>query len=572
MRPSTAVQPRHHKVTPLPGPKRPSGGQPAKPGLQLLPPQAPRLKPERPWWAKVQHRLAKVVAPPAARTQRTQEKASQKTHLAMDLFLADLIAGPLTPAAIDRHLSNIAQASRPLTKGDPYNSKKVFQQCLRIKLLALSPEDLDALSKRAGQAPEGLSGAVLRRLGLEINALRQDMQPILALFGQAFQASENNDPATVDDQLSQAQGKAAQLLQKYQLLGPAEDPFALGEALLKPLCALWLQGQPADDEQLKRFFQAMPASRQAAWQAAGPKHMSVDCPALDRLLKKVIAQTEETLVAALREACEAAYKHPSITTLVNLANAWAALQKHCNTLNRPTAAAGFQDRVAMTTRLASEHLKLSNLPLAALSDQELHPLSQALETLNIPHDPQAFTKEIAERQAFRRGPCAESLQGALRQLANGALDMALGYLTEVDQHFESLVPIHEALGGRPLDIDGRTELAYQIFQEVFENTTLTTLEKAFAMLNDEQTLLLAQVLMDMGLQAEGDDATDKAAFSRIGTNLLLLKGALAEQLQKTHEVRSLSTEQAQQAAELLDDKTFYIAHELTGGRIQRPVK
>ena len=65
----------------------------------------------------------------------------------------------------------------------------------------------------------------------------------------------------------------------------APAPFAsaqtLGEALLKPLCALWLQGQPTDDEQLKRFFQAMPASRQAAWLAAGPQHMSVDGRAVD---------------------------------------------------------------------------------------------------------------------------------------------------------------------------------------------------------------------------------------------------------------------------------------------------
>lgn len=569
---SKAIQPRHHTVAPSPGPKRTSSEKPTKAGHQLLPPQAPRLKRQRSLLEKIQHRWAKLVAPAAARAQRTQEKASQKTHEATRLLLAHLLVDLPSPEAIDGHLDRINRASRPLTNADAHQATDAFRKCLRMQLFALPPEDLDQLQARVDLAPSGQRDAVLRGLVREIDALRKGRQDLLKCFDEAFQASERNDPATMDDQLSQAQGKAVRLLQNYQLVGPAEDPVALGEALLKPLCALWLQGQPADDEQLKRFFQAMPASRQAAWLAAGPQHMSVDGRAVDRLLKKAIAQTEETLVVALRDACKAAYEQPSIETLVKLADAWAALQKHCNTLNRPTAAAGFQHRVAMTTRLASEHLKLPDRPLDALSDQELHPLSQALQTLNIPHDPQAFVREIAERQAFRREPCAESLQRALRQLANGDLDVALGYLAEVDRQFESLVPIHEALAGRRLDIDGRTELAYRLFQEVFKTAAPQTLKSAFATLNDEQTLLLTQVLMNMGLQAEDDDATDKAAFSRIGTQLLLLKGALAQQLQKTGEMKSLSKEQAQAAAGLLDRKTFAIAFRFTDGLVQRPME
>ena len=130
----------------------------------------------------------------------------------------------------------------------------------------------------------------------------------------------------------------------------------------------------------------------------------------------------------------------------------------------------------------------------------------------------------------------------------------------------------EALAGRRLDIDGRTELAYRLFQEVFKTAAPQTLKSAFATLNDEQTLLLTQVLMNMGLQAEDDDATDKAAFSRIGTQLLLLKGALAQQLQKTGEMKSLSKEQAQAAAGLLDRKTFAIAFRFTDGLVQRPME
>lgn len=78
--------------------------------------------------------------------------------------------------------------------------------------------------------------------------------------------------------------------------------------------------------------------------------------------------------------------------------------------------------------------------------------------------------------------------------------------------------------------------------------------------------------MNMGLQAEDDDAADKAAFSRIGTQLLLLKGALAQQLQKTGEMKSLSKEQAQAAAGLLDRKTFAIAFRFTDGLVQRPME
>jgi len=314
----------------------------------------------------------------------------------------------------------------------------------------------------------------------------------------------------------------------------------------------------------------MPLTLQASWLAAAPKPTSVDGQDVDRLLKTAVQHTEARRVAALRAACKAADKQPSIATLVELADAWAGLKKHCDTLNRPHAAAGFQDRLAMTSRQASESLDLPNLRLDALADEQLHPLSQALQTLGIPHDSQAFAREIAERQAFRREPCAESLHGALRQLAIGDLDVALGYLSEVDQHFESLVPIHEALTGHRLDIEGRTELAYTLLRNVLDDASPQTLEKAFDTLNDEQTRLLAQVLMDMGLRAQGDGAT--AALSRIGTNLLLLKDALAQPLHKTREVRSLSDEQARQAADLLDRATFAIAHRFTRGLVQRSME
>lgn len=565
-----AVHPPHRTVAPSPGPKRTSSGKPTKASLQLLPPQAPRLKPVVSLPQRFFNRCARLVAPAAARTQRTQEKASQKTHQAMQLFLAHLLAESPSPEAIDGHLDRINLASRPLTNADAHRATEAFRECLRMQLFALPPADLDRLQARADQAPSDRRGAVLRDLGREITALRQDRQDLQKFFDQALQASENEDPATMDDQLSQAQEKAAQLLQKHRLVGPAEDPFEPGKALLKDICALWLQRQTAGDEALGRFFHAMPPALQASWLAPGPKRPTVDHGAVDRRLRKAIAQTEETLVATLRAACKAAYEQPSIETLVKLADAWAALKQHGDTLHRPTPAAGFQARVAMTTRRAIESLNQSGLGLNALADQQLHPLSRALQTLDVPHDHQAFASEIAERQALRREPCAESLHGALRQLAHGDLDVALRYLAEVDRHFESLVPIHEALEGRRLDIDGRTELAYRLFQEVFETAAPATREQAFATLNDEQTRLLAQVLMDLGQQAPGDDTT--AALSRIGTLLLLLKGALAQQLHKTREVQDLSMEQARQAAGLLDRRTFAIAYRFTEGRVQRPME
>lgn len=569
MRRSTAV-PRPPRAVARPAPKRPPGGKPTQPGLRLLPPQPPRLKPVVSWPRRLFDRCARLVAPAAARTQRTQEKASQKTHRAMELFLADLVAGALAPEAIDRHLDHIAQACRPLTKTDARQTTEVFRQCLRMQLLALPTEDLNRLRERALQAPAGPTGAVLRLLGRELDAVRQDMQGILTAFDMALLASESNDPASVDDQLSQAKGKAAKLLQNYRLVGPADDPFAQGEALLKSVCARWLEGQAANGPQLGRFFQAMPLTLQASWLAAAPKPTSVDGQDVDRLLKTAVQHTEARRVAALRAACKAADKQPSIATLVELADAWAGLKKHCDTLNRPHAAAGFQDRLAMTSRQASESLDLPNLRLDALADEQLHPLSQALQTLGIPHDSQAFAREIAARQERNQASFTLDLHGAFRHLAAGDLASALTSLRDVDQHFESLVPTHEALTGRRLDVEGRTELAHKLFQQVLEQASPQTRVKAFDTINDEQTRLLAQVLMDMGLRAQGDGAT--AALSRIGTNLLLLKDALAQPLHKTREVRSLSDEQARQAADLLDLATFAIAHHFTGGLVQRSME
>lgn len=557
-----------------------------RPDRELLPPGPRRVKPSvKPSvWGKLKEYVARIGESPETRAHRIQKKASAASHEAVQQLLLHLTLRPLTQEEIDAHVLRFTTASQALTKSatpqaTEAKARRLFTQSLQMHVALLPPDVLKCLRARADQAPEGPSGAVLRDVGRQVDAARlawvarlnghPQMARIMVHFDRALKFSAAGDRDSAQDQLSQAKGSAAQLLQQLGLLKPGEDAFEKGEALLKEVCAQWMQGR--DTQQLDPFFQAIPASMQALWQKADSQHLNVSTADVDARLANAIQHTEKALSRALKTACKTALSAPWSDTLRAAADAWTALKNYCKAFDRPPGDAEEVMPLLATLVQKAAELDLSDvLGSDTMTDQQLHDLHEALKTLGIPHDAQAFASEIAARQETSQELFILDLHGALGHLAARDLAGALNYLRYVDEHFESLVPIHEALTGRRLDVEGRTELAYQLFQKVLGNASPPTLEKAFDTINDEQTRLLAQVLMDMGQRAKVDDAT--AALSRIGTNLLLLKDALAQQLQKTHEVKSLSDEQVRLAAGVLDRATFAIAYRFSGERVQRPTE
>lgn len=511
--------------------------------------------------------------PPEVRNRGKQEKASAKTHQSMQVLLAALSAGPMTPAAVDDHVKRIYKASAPLTKSDPAKAAKVFMLCLQMQVDQLPPDQLKQLRQRIDASADHPLLRGLRR-EIDVAPLRGDplMAGILNHFDRAFQASLSGDRDTAEDQLGQAHGKATMLLQQHQRVKDGEDAFVLGKELLKEAFALWVQRRaPADKTQLVRFLQTVPSAIQSSWRDAGPQHLPAALNTVDQMLNDAIQQTEKAFSHALQTACTAALANPTPETLCAVADTWTALKNHCEAFDRPPGdAQEVVPALAAVIQRAAESPNLQDLGPDALTHQQLHGLGRALETLGIPHDGHAIAHEIARRKQDSAQPYMQALGQVLADLAKDDLPSALASLREANAHFGRLLPVHQALGGRAQDVNDQTVLADNLFEQACLAINPQTREQAFKVINGTQGLLLTQVLMGMGLRARGDE--DLSAIGQVGTSLQRLKGHLAVQLHQEREMGELSPDETRGAAGLLDDATFDIAHRFTDGLVQRPME
>lgn len=540
--------------------------------IELLPASPPRMRPERTLLQKIGHWIAKRQAPSAVRLQHNRQKASDNTHRAMGELLTALARGPLAQQAIDKHLGQISKASRPLTKSDPDRVKAVYAQCLREQLDKLTSEQLAKLRQHVARADAGPDAGWLRHFDGQVHAalLRKDPNIAKALtrFDAAFQAFQAGDLVTMEDQLAQATVPAVMRLQGNNFAGLDAEWVARGDALLKEIFALWLLTKPVGDDEIVRFFMSMPAPLQARWQNTPGQHLSLPEAEVNRLLHEAIRQTEAELNQALLSACQAVTAAPSsgeqADQLDAVAQAWTALKTYCAAFQRPPSNIGAIDALKAVIQRTAGSLDLSSLGPSQLSTRQLGKLDQALQALEIAHDSQAIADEIARRKTDSAQPYLEAMEQALTHLASGDLRQALSALYRADGFFTQLVTAHRALGERFNDVQAQVDLANALWDQLLQAALPQALEQAFERLNDPQTLLVAQVLIDTGLRFP-----DLPVMAQVGQTLSRLKGYLSGHLGKEQEPRSLSPENARIAADLLDNVPFDIAQRFTGGRIRR---